>query len=79
MFSQVDGLTPLYNDTVAYRNDYSFQTNRSNIYRQNLYDNKDGVPQRTLYNITRPDRYGLLDPYANSTGQPQRLLVHNWS
>ena len=63
---------------MAYRNDYSFQTNRSNIYRQNLYDNKDGVPQRTLYNITRPDRYGLLDPYANSTGQPQRLLVHNW-
>ena len=75
---QVDGVTPLYNDTVFYREDYSFQTNKSNIYRQNLYNNKDGVPIRNLYNITRPDRYGLLDPYTNSTGQPVPLPFNNW-
>ena len=30
---QVDGTTPLYNDTVLYRNEYSYYQNISNTYR----------------------------------------------
>ena len=32
-----------------------------------------------MYNISRPDRYGYLDPYANGTaGRPDRPLFQEW-
>ena len=78
---KVDGSTPLYNDTVLYRNEYAFYHNRSNLYTSNLYDNRDGVPTRNLtqYVDGAPVRYGYLDPYANSTTRPNRPIYQNWT
>ena len=42
--------------------------------RSRLYDNRDGIPIRNLSLISRPDRYGYLDPYVNTTSQPIRPL-----
>jgi len=76
---KVDGTTPLYNDTVLYRKEYSYYHNISNTYRSQLYDNKDGIPTRNQSQITHPDRYGYLDPYVNTTSQPVRPLFQNWT
>ena len=76
---KVDGTTPLYNDTVLYRNEYSYYQNISNTFRSRLYDNRDGIPIRNLSLISRPDRYGYLDPYVNTTSQPIRPLFQNWT
>ena len=44
-----------------------------------LYNNVDGVPIRNLSLIVRPDRYGYVDPYVNTTSQPIRPLFQNWT
>ena len=37
---KVDYYTPMYNDTVLYRQSYSYQHNISNTYRSNLYNTR---------------------------------------
>ena len=78
---KVDGSTPLYNDTVLYRNEYSYYHNISNVRTSQLYENRDGVPTRNLtWTIDgAPARYGYLDPYVNTTAQPHRPLFQNWT
>ena len=44
-----------------------------------MYNNVDGVPIRNLSLIVRPDRYGYVDPYVNTTSQPIRPLFQNWT
>ena len=63
---KVDYTTPLYNDSVLYRQEYSYYNNISNTYRSNLYDNRDGVPIRNISLISHPSRYNYLDPYVVS-------------
>ena len=78
---KIDHSTPLFNDTVNYRDQYAYYQNLSNTYRSALYDTKDGLPQRTLDLQTenkRP-RYGFLDPYVNVTGKPALPFVNEWS
>ena len=78
---KVDGSTPLYNDTVLYRNEYSYYHNISNTYRSQLYENREGVPTRNISHLVdgAPQRYGFLDPYVNTTSQPARPLYQNWT
>ena len=76
---RVDGLTPLYNDTTLYRNEFSFFQNRTNTLRSQLYSNKDGIPNTDLSRFTHPDRYGYQDPYVNTTNQPVKPLVQEWN
>ena len=74
IYSQVDYTTPMYNDSVLYRQEYSYYNNISNIYNSNLYNTRDGIPQRNLSLISRPNRYGYLDPYQVQANQPQRQI-----
>lgn len=63
---KVDYTTPLYNDSVLYREEYSYYHNISNTYRSNLYNTRDGIPIRNISLISQPSRYGYLDPYVVS-------------
>ena len=76
---KIDGTTPLYNDTVLYRKEYTYYHNISNSYRAQLFNNEDGIPIRNLSLISNPERYGYLDPYVNTTTQPIRPLFQNWT
>ena len=76
---KVDGSTPLFNDTVLYRQEYTYYNIISNTYRSQLYNNKEGIPVRNLSLVSNPDRYGYLDPYVNTTTQPNRPLFQNWT
>lgn len=76
---KVDYTTPLYNDSVLYRDEYSYYHNISNTYRSNLYNTRDGIPTRNLSLISQPSRYGYLDPYVNNTQAPQRPIFQNWT
>lgn len=63
---KVDYTTPLYNDSVLYREEYGYYHNISNTYRSNLYNTRDGIPIRNISLISNPSRYGYLDPYIVS-------------
>ena len=63
---KVDYTTPMYNDSVLYKQEYGYYHNISNTYRSNLYNTRDGVPVRNLSLISTPSRYGYLDPYVVS-------------
>ena len=76
---RVDGLTPLYNDTAMYRNEYSFYLNNTNTFRSQLYDSRNGLPNKDINKITRPDRYGYVDPYVNGTNKPIQPLTYQWT
>ena len=54
-----DYTTPMYNDSVLYRDCYAYHSNVSNTYTSNLYDNREGIPIR---NHTG-SRYGTRNPY----------------
>lgn len=54
---KVDYSTPLYNDSVLFRQEYSYYNNISNTYRSNLYNTRDGLPSRNISLISRPSRY----------------------
>ena len=70
----MDYTTPMYNDSVLYRQEYSYYNNISNLYNSNLYNTRDGIPQRNLSLISQPNRYGYLDPYLAQANQPQRQI-----
>ena len=72
----VDDTTPLYNDTTLYREEYAFYHNISSI--RKIYDNEEGRPNRNISQITDRYRYGYLDPYVNTTTQPNRPLFQKW-
>ena len=76
---KIDGTTPLYNDTVLYRKEYTYYHNISNTYRNQLFNNQDGIPIKNLSLLSNPERYGYLDPYVNTTTQPIRPLFQNWT
>ena len=61
---KVDYSTPMYNDSVLYKQEYGYYHNISNTYRSNLYSTRDGVPIRNLSLISTPSRYGYFDPYV---------------
>ena len=61
---KVDYTTPLYNDSILYRQEYSYYHNISNTYRSNLYNARDGIPVRNISLISQPSRYGYFDPYV---------------
>ena len=61
---KVDYTTPLYNDSVLYREEHSYYYNISNTYRSNLYNSRDGIPLRNISLISKPSRYGYFDPYV---------------
>ena len=61
---KVDYTTPLYNDSVLYRQEVEFDQQTANTYRTRLYDTIDGIPQRNLSFISRPERYNYDDPYT---------------
>ena len=63
---KVDYTTPLYNDSILYRQEYSYYHNISNTYRSNLYNARDGIPVRNISLISQPSRYGYFDPYVVS-------------
>ena len=69
---KVDYTTPMYNDSVLYRQEYSYYHNISNTYRSNLYENREGIPTRNVSLISNPTRYGYLDPYTPNSAQPIR-------
>ncbi|TRY74425.1 hypothetical protein TCAL_00656 [Tigriopus californicus] len=76
---KVDYTTPMYNDSVLYRNEYSYYHNISNTYRSNLYNTRDGIPLRNLSLISQPNRYGYIDPYLSSSNAPERPIFQNWT
>ena len=69
---KVDYTTPLYNDSILYRQEYSYYHNISNTYRSNLYNARDGIPVRNISLISQPSRYGYFDPYVVSN-----LYIHS--
>jgi hypothetical protein len=76
---KVDYTTPLYNDSILYRQEYSYYHNISNTYRSNLYNARDGIPVRNISLISQPSRYGYFDPYVNNTAAPVRPIFQNWT
>ena len=78
----------MYNDSVLYRQEYSYYNNISNLYNSNRYNTRDGIPQRNLSLISQPNRYGYLDPYLAQGNQPTRqifqarqlisMVLRNW-
>ena len=64
----------MYNDSVLYRQEYSYYNNISNLYSSNLYNTRDGIPRRNLSLISQPNRYGYIDPYLSQANQPQRQI-----
>ena len=69
---KVDYTTPLYNDSVLYREEHSYYYNISNTYRSNLYNSRDGIPLRNISLISKPSRYGYFDPYVVRTHSLQK-------
>jgi len=53
---KVDYSTPMYNDSVLYRQEYAYYHNISNTYRSNLYNTRDGIPIRNISLISQPTR-----------------------
>ncbi len=53
---KVDYSTPMYNDSVLYREEYSYYHNISNTYRSNLYNTRDGIPVKNISLISQPTR-----------------------
>ena len=76
---KVDYTTPLYNDSVLYREEHSYYYNISNTYRSNLYNSRDGIPLRNISLISKPSRYGYFDPYVNSSSAPGIPLFQKWT
>ena len=65
---KVDYSTPMYNDSVLYRQEYSYYHNVSNTYRSNLYNTQDGLPQRNISLISKPSRFVLFSLFVRKYG-----------
>ena len=80
---KIDYSTPMYNDSVLYRQEYAHDINTSNIYDTYHYSHRDRDgnyrAKQSLEDLTHPSRYGFRNPYYNRTFGVHRPIFHNWT